>query len=336
MKAKYLYVLGAACVAICGCANNADVTKQTQLLMGTAVEISVADPGMDPTLKSAVIGKAFDRIRQIEELMSSYNQISDVCRINSFADKRPVRVSPDTIKVIKKAQDLNEATGGAFDITVGPLVELWGFGPKAEVFRAPSDEEVRLALKSVGMDKLNVDYSEGTVNFASIGMSIDLSGIAKGYAVDCAAEVLRQNGVKNAVVNAGGDIFCMGMGPRQRPWKIGIRHPRVKNGLLSVVSLTNRAIATSGDYERFFFRQKRRVSHIIDPRTGVPVSDVPDSVSITAADCMTADALATAVFVLGPGEGLRVLEKAGAVDAMIAVDSAEGIKVYKTDGFGKE
>jgi len=327
-----------ALVALCtaGCGQPADEARQVRIMMGTLVEICVADRNMSSAAKSAAIDSAFERIAKIEELMSSYKDTSDVSRINSSAYKRPVTVSAETMEVIKKSKQINELTNGAFDITVAPLVKLWGFGPKMEFLKPPSDEEIAAALNLVGMDNIKVDYAKRTVRFSREGILIDLSGIAKGYAVDCAAGVLKKHGVKNAMVNAGGDIFCMGTDFRGKPWKIGIRHPRIKNRIIGAVSLSDRAIATSGDYERFFLQGKNRISHIIDPATGRPVSDVPDSATIIAQDCATADGLATAAFVLGPQKGIEALNKIGSVKGMIVTDNGKFTRIYKTDGFAKE
>lgn len=322
------------CIAITGCADNA-IVKETQFLMGTAVEISVADSSTDRAAKLNAIARAFDRIRELDALMSFFNKESEVSRINDFADVRPIQVSPDTIKVIKRADELNKITEGAFDITVAPLVELWGFGRRGAVSKIPSDEEVREALKIVGMDKLKIDYARKMISFKSSGTKIDLGGIATGYAVDCAMGVLRESGIKNAMINAGGDIFCMGGPSWNRAWKIGIQHPRIKSELLGSIYLKDRAIATSGDYEKFFFWKEKRISHIIDPRTGMPVAGTPASVTIIAPDCITADAFSTAIFVLGPDAGLRVLNEMKPIEGMIVNNDGKDIKVYKTDGFEK-
>lgn len=331
---KFLLLSASACIAITGCLDNA-IVKETQLLMGAAVEISVADRDIDRITKLNAITKAFGRIKEIDALMSFFNKESEVSRINDFADVRPMQVGSDTIKVIKRADELNKITEGAFDITVAPLVELWGFGRRGDVSKIPSDEEVKETLKIVGMDKLKIDYAGKTVGFKCTGTKIDLGGIATGYAVDCAIEVLKENGIKNAMINAGGDIFCMGGPSRNRVWKIGIQHPRIRSGLLDSAYVKDKAIATSGDYEKFFFWKEKRISHIIDPRTGMTVTGTPASVTIIAPDCMTADGFSTAIFVLGPNEGLRVLNGMKSVEGMIAADDGKDIKVYKTDGFGK-
>lgn len=323
-----------AVLFLAGCANNGIISK-TYLMMGSTADISAAGP-ISKEAKIAAIDKAFERIRQIERLMSFYDSRSDVSNINNFADIRPIEVSDDTIKVLKRADEINKITGGAFDITVAPLVELWGFGPGGARLKIPAERDIKEALKLVGADNLKIDYARKTVRFMRRGMKIDLGGIAAGYAVDCAIESLKENGIKNAMVNIGGEVSCIGTSGPGRSWRIGIQHPRVKSELLAMVDIKNKAISTSGDYENFFFQGKKRISHIINPHTGMPVSDVPASVSIIAPDCVTADALATAVFVLGPEKGMSILNKMASVSGMIAVSDNNRIKIYKTDGFGKQ
>jgi thiamine biosynthesis lipoprotein len=268
--------------------------------------------------------------------MSLYDPKSELSKINNFADIQPIEVTADTIKVIKRADELNKITEGAIDITIAPLVELWGFGPKGAVSNIPIDKEVKDALKLTGMDKIKIDYARKTVRFVSGGVKIDLGSVAPGYAVDCAIGVLREMGVRNAMVNAGGEIFCIGKGPWFRLWRVGIQHPRVRDKLLAVVKLQEEAISTSGDYEKFFFYNNKRISHIIDPRTGRAVSNSSVSVSIIAPDCITADALATTIYVLGLRDGMKVLNKIGSVEGMIVVCDGENIKVHTTDGFFKK
>lgn len=319
-------------VLLAGCRDNGEV-KRTQLLMGTMVEISVADSNLSEASKIEAIEKAFRRIKDIEDQMSVYKQTSEVSKVNNFADIRPVSVSEDIIKVLKRSDEINKITSGAFDITVAPLVDLWGFGPKTSILRIPQDKEIKDVLRLVGMNKLKVDYARKTVNFTIPGMKIDLGGIAVGYAVDCAAEVLRDNGINNAMVNGGGEVLCMGKSSWGRPWRVGIQHPRIKDKLLDIVSIEDRAISTSGDYEKIFFWEKKRISHIINPLTGMPVTDSPASVTIIAPDCMTADSLSTAIDVLGPNEGVKVLKNIKSVSGMIAVDNGKTIEVYTVNGF---
>lgn len=333
MKNKYLLLSIIFCLAITGCAKSFMPLKRTQLAMGTTVEICIADADLNADAKLDAMAKAFERIHQIERIMSSYDQASEVSAINKFADIRPVGVSADTIKVIKRAEDLNKLTSGAFDVTVAPLVELWGFGPQTRPSKAPGEDDIKKTLNMVGMDKLKIDYAAKTVRFMRRGMKIDLGGIASGYAADCAIDILKENGIKNAMVNIGGEVCCIGRSGFGRPWKIGIQHPRAKAGLLATVYIEDKAMSTSGDYEKFFFRDGKRMSHIINPLNGMPVADMPASVSITASDCMTADGLATAIFVLGPDAGIEVLKKIKSVEGMIAVDKGKNIEVYATDGF---
>lgn len=333
MKNKYLLLLIIFCLAITGCAKSFMPLKQTQLAMGTIVEISIADADLDADAKSAAMAKAFEKVRQIERLMSIYDQASEVSMINKFADIRPVRVSLDTIKVIKRADEINRLTRGAFDITVAPLVDLWGFGFPTKPSKAPAEDDIKKTLNMVGMDKLKIDYAAKTVRFMRSGMKIDLGGIAPGYAADCAIDILKENGIKNAMVNIGGEVCCIGRSGFGRPWKIGIQHPRARADLLATIYIENEAVSSSGDYEKFFFLDGKRMSHIVNPLNGMPVADMPASVSIRASDCMTADGLATGIFVLGPDAGIEVLKKIRSVEGMIVVDKGKNIEVYLTDGF---
>jgi len=335
MKKVFITALGLI-LPLCfsGCKCNGPVTK-TQAFMGTVVEISVCGANISEAGKLLAVDKAFQRIKEIEGLMSLYNETSEISKINNFADIRPVEVSNDTIKVLKRADEISNITGGAFDITIAPLVDLWGFGAKGMVLKPPDEAQIKEALNLVGMDKIKIDYSRKTVRFLKNGVKIDLNGIAQGYAVDCAIEILKDNGIRNAMVNAGGEVMCIGNSNSGRPWKVGIQHPRSKNELLTSVNIENKAMSTSGDYENFFFLDKKHVSYNIDFRTGRPVVNSPASVSVTAPDCMTADSLATAIFVLGVDKGFDILDKMASIEAMIVIDSVDNFEVYKTNGFGK-
>jgi len=332
---RHLFVILSIFLLLSGCANWGVVDK-TRMLMGTQVQIIVSGSGFTRVAKTAAIDKAFERIKEIEGLLSVYDATSEISKVNSFADVRPITVSDDTIRVIKKADEISKITGGAFDITIAPLVNLWGFGPRGVILNKPKEREIHNALRLVGMRNIKIDYARKTIRFLRSGVRLDLSGIAKGYAVDCAIETLKSEGIKNAMVNAGGDIYCIGKVSPCRQWRIGIQNPRHKNEIIDTVDIEDSAIATSGDYERFSFYSGVRVSHIIDPRTGEPKSSVPASVSIKAADCMTADAFATAVFVLGPDKGLDFLSKVASVEGMIIIEKKDRFEAYRTDGFKKK
>jgi thiamine biosynthesis lipoprotein len=244
--------------------------------------------------------------------MSPWIESSDVSRINRSAGNDGVRVSPETVEVIKRAQEGSKLSDGAFDITVGPLVQLWR--KARERGMPPEMEEVKETLNLVNFTNLKTHYG-GKVSLRKKGMNIDLGGIAKGYAVDRAFELLKGLGYRNLVVNAGGDLRVGGSKP-EGPWSIGIQHPRDPEKIIARISLSDTAVATSGDYEKFFIHQGKRYHHILNPKNGFPAKGC-QSVTILHKEGITADALATAIFVLGPEKGYALCQKLEGVDCLI-------------------
>lgn len=257
-------------------------------MMGTFVEV------ISPDQKAAAI--VFKEITRVEDLLSKYKPESEVSRLNKAGK---LAVSPDTFYIIKKSQEFWQVSNGAFDITVAPLIDLWGFTNKE--YSLPPDAKIKNALSLIGTDKIILNDSDFVIQFKLSGMKIDLGGIAKGYAVDCAVRKLRENGITSCLVNAGGQIYCLG-DRFGKSWKIAIRDPRKEN-FSGYLELENQAVATSGDYEQYFIKDGRRYSHIINPKTGYPVDSGVDSVTVIAPNGLTADALATAIFVLGKEKG---------------------------------
>jgi FAD:protein FMN transferase len=284
--------------------------KFHQISMGTVIEITLMADDEEQANKAAL--QAFQEVKRIEQLMSPKIESGDVFRINQSSGKEWVKVSPETIEVIKKAQEITKLSEGGFDITVGPLSELWR---KAREKKTPPPvEEVEEKLGLVNFKNIEVD-KEGKVFLKKKGMAIDLGGIAKGYAVDRAFDVLRSLGYKNLIVNAGGDLKVGGLKNHQ-PWSIGIQNPRKSQNILGRISVSDMAIATSGDYEKFFPYEGKRYHHIFNPRDGFPAEGC-QSVTIVTKDCITADGLATAVFVLGPEKGYALCQKLNGVQCLI-------------------
>jgi thiamine biosynthesis lipoprotein len=278
--------------------------------MGTVVEITLVGDHEEGAKNAAL--QAFQKIKRIEQLMSPWIDSSDVTRINQSAGKEWVKVSPEMLRVIKKAQEISELSGGGFDITVGPLTQLWRMARERGI--PPPAEELKQKLGLVNFRNVMIDQEE-KVFLKKRGMSIDLGGIAKGYAVDRAFEVLRTLGYKNLIVNAGGDLR-VGGSKLDQPWSIGIQDPRSSEKIMATVTISDSAIATSGDYEKFFIYQGKRYHHIFNPKDGLP-SDGCQSVTILCKEGMVADALATAVFVLGPEKGYVLCQKLKGVDCLI-------------------
>jgi len=284
--------------------------KFHQISMGTVIEITLMGDNEEQANKAAL--QAFQEVKRIEQLMSPRIESGDVFRINQYSGKEWVKVSNETLEVIKKAREISELTEGGFDITVGPLTELWRKAREKKI--PPSAEEVKEKLGLVNFKNIEVDKG-GKVFLKKKGMAIDLGGIAKGYAVDRAFDVLRSLGYKNLIVNAGGDLRVGGLKNNQ-PWSIGIQNPRISQNILARISISDMAVATSGDYEKFFIYEGKRYHHILNPKDGFPAEGC-QNVTIVTQECITADGLATAVFVLRPEKGYALCQKLDGVKCLI-------------------
>ena len=292
-----------------GCQNK-PVYRETQVLMGTFVEVLSPSPDA-PSV-------AFTEIKRIENLMSKYNPHSEISKLNQLGS---LKASPDTYYILKKAAEFWRLSDGAFDITVGPLLDIWGFTSKQ--YRIPTKEKIKNALSLVGFDKIIFNDTDNTVKFKVRGMKIDLGGIAKGYAVDCAIKKLKEKGISSCLINAGGQIYCLGDN-FGKPWNVAIKNPR-GNGVVDYLKLKNQAVSTSGDYEQYFIKAKHRYSHIFNPKTGYPADSDLACVTVVAQDGLTSDALSTSIFILGktgeqdfakrfPGVKIIVFEKKNVPD----------------------
>ena len=311
-REKSYILLFAVCYllfAVSGCSFR-PYHKETRLMMGTFVEITCQD--------KAAINGAFEEIRKIEKLANKFDPISEISRLNKDGQ---VKASVDFIFLIKESLKYYGLTNGAFDITVSPLVDIWKqkikeAEEKKSAFLLPDKNEIKDKLRLTGSDKIIINDAEQLIKFAQAGMSIDLGGIAKGYAVDKAVKRLKAQGINSALVNAGGNIYSLGR-KGKRKWRIAIRNPRNPQKLIFYLDLENQAVATSGDYEQYFISGGKRYSHIINPKTGEPVDNGIVSVTIIAPDATTADALSTCVFVLGKEEGMNLIKKINHVEAKI-------------------
>ncbi|HKI48618.1 MAG TPA: FAD:protein FMN transferase [Desulfobacteria bacterium] len=287
------------------------VTRRTQFIMGTLVEITVSHS--DPDVIQAVTTQAFDEMTHIEQLMSTYLPDSEISRINRAAGKEAIPVSPEVEEVIREGIYWSEKSNGAFDITVEPLVYLWGFDGEKEII--PSENTLSKTASLVNYK--DIEIKDHTVRLKRRGMAINVGGLAKGYAVDRAISILRGK-VKNGIVNAGGDLFAFGQKSEQTPWNIGLQHPRKPQELLAAFAVENQAVATSGDYQRYFIKDGIRYHHIFDPKTGKPAR-LMISATIITTEVMDADALATAVFVMGPEKGIEWVDSMENIEAMVVL-----------------
>jgi thiamine biosynthesis lipoprotein len=262
------------------------------------------------------MNRALAEIRRIETVMTSWRDTSEVGQINVGAGS-PVVVSNETITVLRKARWASELSGGVFDITFHALGDLWKFGDAAEANpKLPDPKVVREKKKLVDYRKVQIDEGAHTVTIGK-GMRIDLGGIAKGYAVDRAAAVMKAAGLKSFLAQAGGDLYGAGSKPDGSPWVSGIQDPRADQGqFFAIIELQDHAFSTAGDYARAFFVNGKRYHHIIDPRTGYPATACR-SVTVWAGDAFTADAIDDAVFILGPEKGLPLVESQPEVGAVV-------------------
>ncbi|NUO08400.1 MAG: FAD:protein FMN transferase [Candidatus Brocadia sp.] len=311
--------------------------KQTRMIMGTFAEVSIYSD--DEKTAGKAIEEALNEMERMDRIMSNYKKDSELSQLNKKAAKSPVSCQGELLDVIEQSQYYSELSGGAFDITVSPVVALWGFfNEKGHI---PSDKEIERLLpavsyKNIVIDKNNNTKKSCTVFFKSPQTQIDLGAIGKGYAVDRALEIIKKFNISNACINLGGNIYVLGAAAGKNAWKIGIQHPRNKDEILGYLELKDEATATSGDYERFFGINGKRYSHIINPRTGRPVSGTI-ATTIIASTGTEVDALSTSVFVLGPGKGLEFIKRIPDADAMIAYEGKDGkIMIDMTKGFANK
>lgn len=293
-----------------------------RLLLGTIVTVTVYAP--DETVAKAAIGAALDEVERIESITSRYREESEVSRLNSRSPgQERVEIDRVVARIVGQSMALSGATGGAFDVTIAPLVDLW---PLEEGMALPDSAAVTLALSKVDYREARV-ATHGRAISLPVDMALDLSGVAKGFAVTRAVYVLARAGIESAIVDAGGDVGLLGRPPGGSLWRVGIKHPRAE-GLIAVVNLEEGSVATSGDYQRFVMIDGVRYHHIIDPSTGYPARGVMSATVVTER-ALNADALATAVFVMGAESGMAFVERTEGVEAVIVTgeDSVDDVLV---------
>ena len=271
-------------------------------------------------------------LNRVNVTMSSYLPGSELSRINETQSNGWLPVSAPLMRVLVAARGIGQLTQGAFDVTVGPLVNLWGFGPQQD-FTVPEEARINTALDLVGYEKLQLDASASALKKAHGGMYIDLSAIAKGYGVDAIADYLERQQVDNYLVEIGGEIRARGVNEKNRPWQIGIEQPIAgPGGIHTLIKLQNMAMATSGNYRNFFEQHGTRYAHTLDPRTGRPVSHGLASVTVLHPSTMLADAWATGLLVLGPEAGFALASKHG-LAAHFIIHTDTGLREQSTPAF---
>lgn len=282
--------------------NDVQLFSEKQVMMDTYVSVTIYAENEPLDWRTHVLA-ALDTMRKVEALTTSYNDSSEIGKINLAAGKRAFAVNPEVARLIRHSQEMSAGTDGAFDITVWPLSKLWDV--KSPTPRVPTENEI--AEKRILVDYRKIVLNEDEIFLPDVGMGIDLGGIAKGYAVDRAVQVLAELRYEDFLVEAGGDLRAVA-GDRTRGQRtIWVRHPRQLDDFFAAIKLDKGAVATSGDYERSFEKDGQRYHHIMNPRTGYPASPVV-SVTIVAGTSEIADATSTAVFVLGPERGMAYIE----------------------------
>lgn len=300
-----------------------NAVKSSRFALGTSVTV-ILDTG-DIAKQEVIFDAVFNEIDRLERLLSSYrydSQLSQLNRNGSIACE-----TGELKEVINESRRFSMISKGAFDVTVKPITDLMHIC-HLHKRRRPTDEEMRRAFNLVGFQ--GIKFGKGKIVLQKRGMGVTLDGIAKGYIIDRAIEILVRNGISRALVNVGGDIRVIGERALNEPWKVALQHPRDDESYIAVVELKNQAIATSGDYTQYFFSD-RSAHHIVDPRTGLSAVGLI-SATVVADRAIDADALATSVFVLGQVEGIELVERLPRTEALIITEAR---RIHTSSGFGE-
>lgn len=287
------------------------IAKRAQMHMGTLVTVTAV--ALDTQVSDRAVQAGFDEIKRLEGLLSTWRSDSELTQVNAEAGNRPVKVSRETFEVVGRSLDMARLTYGGFNIALGPAIEAWSVTERQQI----PDEQVLERLKPlVDWTSIQLDQKAQTIYLPYKGMRLDVGGVGKGYAADRAVEVMKRAGATGGVVALSGDIKAFGVLPERTGVPVGIRHPRDEGALIGIINLQDEAVSTAGDYERFFERDGVRYHHILDTHTLQPARGC-QSVTVIAKDGMMADGLDTGIFVLGPEEGMALVERLPDVEAII-------------------
>mgnify|MGYP001244526937 FL=1 len=309
-------------ITACTSSKNQEALTRTEFLMDTVITLKVFD-----NKDEKVMDKAIDRLKEIENRMSVTIDSSDVNLINQNAGIKPIKVNDDTYFVIEKAKYFAEISKGAYDPTIGPLVELWDITGSDEKEREsiPTEEEINKMKTLVDYNDL-ILMEDNLVYLNRKGMKIDLGGIVKGYAADEVKRIFLENDVNSAIIDLGGNIYALGDKPSGEAWKIGIQDPfTVTGNYIGILNTIDSSIVTSGDYERYFVHKGERYHHIIDAKTGYPAKNEISGISIISNKSIDGDALSTALFVMGIEEGTKLVNSLEDINTIFITKEKEVI-----------
>ena len=325
-KKTLIYLCILSTLMLFGCSNTKPLEplSKTELIMGTICTVQIFD-----SKDNAIIDKCFNRLKELENLLSINKPGTELDKINEMAGKEPVKVSDDTFNIIKSGIEYGKLSKGHFDITIGPIVKLWGIG--TDHGRLPKDNEIQQEKSLINYEDIVLNEKEKTVFLKNPKMIIDLGGIAKGYAADSLNNILAENKIESAMINLGGNLYIRGNNPNGNQWRIGIQDPNnvedTPNATNTVGNLliSNKSLVTSGTYERFIIVDGKKYHHIMNPKTGYPYENDLLSVSIISDKSIDGDALSTATFALGCEEGLKFINS---LDNIEAIFITKDNKVY--------
>lgn len=319
MRKAYAFGLVLAFLLLSGCTGKEEQKpyQASALLMDTVVNIKTYGES------SQAPEQALDFIKRLDSLLNRYDINSDTSRVSAMAGEKPVQVDDLTLDLLEEAVSYGALTEGALDITIGPLVDLWDI-PDPDNRRIPRREEINEKLKLVNYRQIILDRERSTVYLPYKGSSLDLGSVAKGFATRRVAEILRGKGVRSALISLGGNIYAIGSKPDGEPWQIAIQDPFDQNQSIATFNIKDRAVDTAGGYYRFKEINGEKFSHIIDPSTGLPASEIV-SVTVITGDPLKADALSTASYVLGEEKGIALLESFQGVSGFMVTKSGKVI-----------
>jgi thiamine biosynthesis lipoprotein len=328
---RVLGLLVILCLSACLPKDERDVLRLSGQTMGTYYNIVAIGTELDAERLTARIETVLDNV---DSSMSNWNPASEISRFSASRDTTPQDISQELAHVMQGAARVHAQSEGMFDVTLGPLIELWGFGTRKTDDPQPSEAAIANALRRVGQARLlTLDHDGATLAKARPEVEVNLAAIAKGYGIDALAQALRDEGLEDFMVEIGGDLVTSGHNERDQPWRIGIETPDPGNqrNVQRVIGLSGLGMASSGDYRNFFERDGRRYSHLLDPTTGRPVTHTTTSATVLAENAMMADAWATAMLVLGRERGMAVAERHGVAVFFISRDRQRDGQSYILD-----